>query len=305
MTLRDLTAARWLADRVPRVVDVRRSERFTIYVTGSARSGTTWVAEALSQPRTARLVFEPLHHRSRYPEAGHFRSVADADERLVSYVRDVLRGARSDGWLDGFQPRGVFVRRVVKDIRPGLLPVVRAVASTVPVVHVVRHPLDVATSRIGLDGAGSDWWDTAGALEELDRLDGDDRRVDLADLARTMRRELRRRPADEQDVVDHVAIWCVENALALEAHDEHSLIARSEDLRSDPADEFASLAAHCGVAPIDLDLATRPSRTTFATRRRGPVDPVDPGRAAELMAATLDFGVGDWYGTSAPPLRDD
>ncbi|MEM8746813.1 MAG: hypothetical protein AAGF91_08940, partial [Actinomycetota bacterium] len=56
--------ARAVRRRGLQVVDPLHTARRAVYVTGSARSGTTWVAEVLAGRRSTRFVFEPLHHRS-------------------------------------------------------------------------------------------------------------------------------------------------------------------------------------------------------------------------------------------------
>lgn len=271
------------------VVDPLRSTRRAVYVTGSARSGTTWVAELLTAPAATRLVFEPLHHRSRVGRLGLVPHVepGEGGEALRRAIRDALDGGCRDPWVNTFQRRAVVTRRVVKDIRPGLLPVVRSVAPDVPVLLVVRDPLAVGASRARLEAGGA-WFDTTGAVAELRvHRRRDDRLGHLAEWAI----ELVDGPLGVDPRTPHVAIWVVENAIAIDAAGPSVTVLRYEELVADPARGAMAVAAAAGVrvdALGDMDVA---SSTRFAagddtTRPAdGTVERADPEHTEALRAA--------------------
>ncbi|MEM9746312.1 MAG: hypothetical protein AAF945_06430 [Actinomycetota bacterium] len=246
--------ARAVRRRGLQVVDPLHTARRAVYVTGSARSGTTWVAEVLAGRRSTRFVFEPLHHRSlaaRVAPIPHFQVGAEP-ARIRGLIDDALTGRTHDPWVNTFQRRGLMTRRVVKDIRPALLGEVRDAAPEVPAVLVVRDPFDAALSRARHEGPDGRWFATNAAIAELRGLVADRRVGVLGDLARRAVATLDG-PFGRHPLAEHVVIWCVENRIALERAEDRRpgdrpiAVVSYESMRSDPDGGFALLAAELGV----------------------------------------------------------
>ncbi len=299
---------RYLRSRLGGVIDPLRTPRRAIYVTGSARSGTTWVAELLRDALGARLVFEPLHHQSALPGSPHFRAQDADDPELRRMLRQALSGTVNDDWVNVFQPDGVFARRVVKDIRPGVLPLVRAVAPEMPVILLIRHPIEVAVSRAELEQGEGEWWDTAGAVDEL-REAASSVGGWLSALAAIGLDALDQEPAP---LGSHVVIWCVENAVALSLFPlDRGLALRYEDLLAEPEPHLRSIEELCAVELPRGEALTRPSVTSFrgadhigklgSWRSAVPMD-----EAERLLAITRRFGLDHLYGSDPtvdlPPM---
>jgi hypothetical protein len=292
------------------VIDPIRSISRSIYVSGSARSGTTWVCEMLCGALRARLVFEPLHHNGSIPSAPHFLSAGSGDEVLKRSIRQALTGALNDKKVNLFQRPGVFMRRVVKDIRPGLLSVIREVAPNVPVVFLVRHPIEMAVSCAELEKRDSaNWWDADAALSELRRY-ADQDQSRLGALAAKCVQAFDEEPTE---LAKYVGIWCVENALALDLFPmAKGVVMRYEDLLTAPEEHFPVIEALCGARLPRGDRRNKPSRTTFRDDNDvGKLgkwrQSVNVNEAERLLTMTALFGLDSLYGTDPmvdiPPLN--
>ena len=279
-----------------RVIDPFHTVKRTVaYVSGSARSGTTWLADMLAHAAGARVVFEPLHHRGPIGELPHFLGSDDLPANLAAGIQAALSGRFRHGTVNAFQPGGIYFRRVVKDIRPGLLPAVRTVAPEVPVLHILRHPIEVAVSRMELD-TRDNWWDTDAAIAELHgHAEG---RGTVAGLASQAVEAI---SANPDELTRHVAIWCVENAIARACTNRPALLTlRYEDLLIHPDEHIGSIEAFLGLK-IDRAILEQPTATSFrgkaGVRRLGKWrQQVDRASAERLLQLTERFELSDLYG---------
>ncbi len=127
----------------------------TIFVSGSPRSGTTWLAEVLNSDNAYRFLGEPFT-AGLVPPSNHFLirqylRPADDDPRYLKPARAIFAGKIRNAWVDNVNrcafPRG----RIVKDVRTTLmLKWFRAHFPRMPIVYLVRHPCAVALSRVRL-----------------------------------------------------------------------------------------------------------------------------------------------------------
>jgi hypothetical protein len=280
------------------VVDPLRSTKRAVYVTGSARSGTTWVAELLCQAQRARLLFEPLHHKGTLAGMPHFVVPGAAPVAASSGLNKALSGSLNTWQVNMFQNSGLFSRRVVKDIRPGVLPALRHQHPGLPVVLVLRHPLEVACSRAELEERPGNWWDTDNAIKELQ--DHSKRQPPL--LGELARRALHAISQADDPLAEHLAIWCVENSLALHGGpDPCTATVRYEDLVTDPGNGFEPINCLLNLHLPNGAATATASSTTF--RQPGQVGKLgkwrqhlDEGRASRLLDMTREFGLDDIYG---------
>lgn len=283
---------------IKRVYDPFPTHRRAVaYVSGSARSGTTWLADMIANAAGARVVFEPLHHRGPVARPPHFIAAGDPPRELANGIDNALRGRFRRGTVNAFQPGGIYFYRVVKDIRPGLIPAVRAVAPTLPLLHIIRHPIEVAVSRAQLD-TRDNWWDTDQAIAELRafaRQPGP-----LAELAATAVAAI---DEDLTELTRHVAIWCVENAIARAAAiGPNCLMLRYEDLLVEPEKHLKSIEGFLGLS-IDRAKLTQPTATSFrdktAVRQLGKWrQHVDSTTATRLLRLAAPFALDGLYGTN-------
>lgn len=123
----------------------------SILVIGMGRSGTTWAADIINHDRSCRVLFEPFFP-ALVPEARGFEYIqymrpTDDDPALAAAAARILAGRTRSRWVDRDNPGLFYRRRIIKDIRCNLMAGwLHAVAPRVPIVLVIRHPLQVAAS---------------------------------------------------------------------------------------------------------------------------------------------------------------
>lgn len=172
----------------------------SVVVAGTARSGTTWLAELIQEQLAARLLFEPFHP-AQVPEYRDFHyfqyaRVGDADPALHAFCARLLGGRIRNPWID----RQVSVlrptARVVKPIRANLLLAwLRDAFPEVPMLLLVRHPCAVVLSRLELEWATDG--DIRPFLEQPDLIEDQ-----LRDVLPVIER------ADHPEE-KHAVVWCV------------------------------------------------------------------------------------------------
>lgn len=226
--------------------------RRTVFLAGTGRSGTTWVADVINYANDYRLMFEPF-----YPEAvdilGHFRNRQylrpdNRDARYLEPARTILSGAIRNKWIDRFNRKMVADKRLIKDIRANhLLGWIKANFPEIPIILLLRHPCAVAYSKMVLD------WKTQ--LEDF--LDQEELMEDLLSPFRTLI------IGAQSDFERHIVHWCVENYVPLRQFrtgDIHLVL--YENFCARPEREVARLFRYLGEDFDDraLEAAKRPSR---------------------------------------------
>jgi len=216
-------------------------------ISGSGRSGTTWIGQVLGSIAHYRIMFEPFHKQeTEVLHDWHYRQYVRPDDRSSAYVEPaslILSGRVHSHWIDKFNgevfPRG----RLIKDIRiQMLLPWMHKTFPDVPIAIVTRHPCAVALSRIALG------WKTNldGLLEQEELLDDY-----LSPFVAEMERA-------EDEFDKNLVLWCAENYVPLRyfsgrnyapsAHQpgDPAYVTRYEDICAKPEAEFGKLAAFFG-----------------------------------------------------------
>ena len=128
-------------------------ENPVLLITGSGRSGTTWIAEVLRNFLSARLVFEPLRPGtisalSNLKNRQYLRP-GTSETGLYSGLQTVVNGKFRSRWTDRYNNKIVYNNRVIKEIRANLM--VGWILNEFPhvrVIHIVRDPLATVTSQL-------------------------------------------------------------------------------------------------------------------------------------------------------------
>ena len=224
-----------------------------LWISGSGRSGTTWLSSLVAARRRTVLVFEPLHPR-RVPlppldppirEVFHrpyLRPDADAPAWL-DLVERLYRGELSNHWTRyRVRPRrtwpGIWLRhigaptRVVKEIRGNLLCGWLSRSAGARVVHVVRHPCATLASQRNAGWGG-----------ELESFLSNDQLV--ADYLSDHVGYLRSLTDDDER---RAARWAIENVVPLRqaVADDGILVIRYEDAVRAPWQVLERIFAHAG-----------------------------------------------------------
>jgi hypothetical protein len=132
-------------------VAVREADPNLIVVAGTARSGTTWLAELLLQGSRRRLIFEPFRN-DRVPlwaHAAHRQYIRPDDPapEFTEQAGQILAGTFRSDWADQHHTRLLTSGVLVKDIAANLmLKWLHRLSGESPFVLVIRHPGAVAAS---------------------------------------------------------------------------------------------------------------------------------------------------------------
>lgn len=249
----------------------------TLFVSGTARSGTTWLGEILARATRSRLMFEPLAPHSvpagvRIPVFPCLRP-NEQHPALEAHLRRVFDGRVRDPSIDKqpvtCRPRGRLVKSVRASFMLGWL--ARAFPKLV-IVHVTRDPWSVVRSRIQVG------WDPGPDLRAL--LDEPSLLESLGPLADRMRGARDRLEhgdvgaAPGAIVEANAVLWAVANRVAHADLGETTAVhVRYEALRANPVEGFGRLigevaaraAFDVGHAERALGSVHRPSMTSRAT----------------------------------------
>ncbi len=134
--------------------DIGRS----ILVAGTARSGTTWLADLIASQIPSRILFEPFNPElvPDYSCFHYFQYIRPGTENPEFYVfaRKVFTGEIRNRWIDHQNERIVSKFRLVKEIRANLaLKWLHDNFPEVPILFIMRHPCAVVLSRMELGWA--------------------------------------------------------------------------------------------------------------------------------------------------------
>jgi hypothetical protein len=267
-------------------VDLGRGVDATTLVVGTARSGSTWLAELLNHRNEYRLVFEPFRsdrvRRARSFRRGHYIDPLQQDHPLADSIDALLAGRVRGWWTDRQNRRKIATRRIVKEVRiTNLIPWIRARHPELPIVYVVRDPVDVATSWLELG-----WGDDLDELLEQPRLM--ERFEPLAGPIQSV-------AANGDPVERHVLRWCLENAIPMRSDVPGVHRVHYERLRDEPEGELERLFAYVRRSPeIAPSTVRRPSATAgFRRQRAVTIGEAQRVRARELLEL---FGVAQLMG---------
>jgi len=207
----------------------------TILLIGSGRGGTTWLAELINADNTFRYVFEPFHPH-RVKEFAQFRNrqylrPENDDPRYLHPTALALSGRIRNDWCDQYNRRLFCSRRLVKDIRLGLLVGwIQAHFPQIPIVTIIRHPCAVAASRL---------FNKRPTQFELEDILSQNQLIEdwLTPFIPTIR-------TARTDFERQVAIWCIETLLPLRTLSKNSLVIFYEHLCIEPRTEIDRLCSY-------------------------------------------------------------
>jgi hypothetical protein len=276
----------------------------TVLIAGSGRSGTTWLAEMVSEQLDARLLFEPFNTRlvPEYSEFNYFQYMRpeERDDALEQFVTRLFEGKIRNAWIDRRVSRVVSKRRVAKTIRANLfLGWLHMKFPQVPQMLIIRHPCAVVASRIKQE------WATDGDLQPMLSQKGlvRDYLADKMDI-------IRRASTPEEK---HAIVWCIHNIVPLRQAGATNLpVVFYENLSLNPIDELARIFALANL-PLDREKVKstqRPSGTsTKSSAIRTGEDVVSAWRnritsaqTKRILSVVEAFGLDYLYGDTDTPI---
>jgi len=230
--------------------------RDSLLVAGSARSGTTWLADLLNHDNGWRTMYEPFN-KTFVREALPFRRrqylrPECADPQYLDGARQIFSGALRNVWVDRMNGRFLYHKRIIKEVGLNLLlGWISRRFSEMPIVLIVRHPCAVALSRVhaGFGDPTQEW------LAQPELLD--DHLAPYVDLIRS----------DMSPFERHVLNWCVENYVPLRQFRAGEVcIVLYERLCVDPAVVLGEIATFLRrPMPVSSARISRPSMQARAT----------------------------------------
>lgn len=283
--------------------DTNRDTRKSMMVAGTARSGTTWVAEIVSSQIPCRVMFEPFHARcvSAFSQFNYFQYMrpGSANDELFAYCQRVFSGNIRHSWIDR-EVEIIFPQfRVIKEIRANLfLKWIREHFPEMPVVFVVRHPCAVVLSRMQLDWATDVDVEPFLSQEEL----VNDFLSDKMDIIRNAK-------TPEQK---HAIVWCISNLVPLRQFDLNELnVIFYENLCARPEVEIPRIFEVIGHEYKNTVFASmdRPSRTSTRSSAVMTGDDkvtqwkriLSPKQIDDILSVVEAFGLDHIYGDSFTP----
>ena len=228
----------------PLFLDLGGDHRDAIFVAGTERSGTTWLADLVNYQNSFRLIFEPFWS-NRVPECSAFSAQQylrenDSSPEFLDPARKILEGSVRNPWFDKFHRAFVTRRRVVKDVRANLLlKWLNVQFPHMPIVLIIRHPCAVASSQKQANhrfGNLQDHFLSQAALV-------DDFLGPYLEFVKTL----------ETPFEERVFRWCVQNYVPLKQFDPDSVhVVFYEELCVRPAETLESLFSYLEL-PLDVD----------------------------------------------------
>ncbi|MGB3562240.1 MAG: sulfotransferase [Thermoanaerobaculia bacterium] len=283
--------------------DVHGNGNKSILVAGAARSGTTWLAQAIRSQTPCRIMFEPFHPGKieAYREFDYYQYVRPSEDhqQLFEYCQRLFKGEIRNPWVDTlvdvYRPQ----IRLVKAVRASfLLGWIHQRFPQVPILFLVRHPCAVVASRMENDWGTEDF---APCLQQ-EKLGEDYLGGKLEYLAGLGHSE-------EQ----HAALWGLHNMVAL----EHLAGGRGqvlfyEDLLLRPEEELPRIFGAISQPYDDSVFRSLREPSARASRKSAVVTGGDPLRQwqntlsptqIERVLSVVDYlGLSHLYGDSNTPL---
>jgi len=291
-------------------IDHDSDHRKSIFVSGTARSGTTWLGELINFRNDSRFVFEPFDP-GRVALAVNFGDhtylrPSDDDPHFLAPARAIVTGLVREHFVDQHNRKIICGSRIIKEVRANLfLRWLYEHFPGMPIVLTVRHPFAVAASR-GKTGVDIDLraqYLSQPALVE----DFLARYVDVMENCATKFER-------------HVASWCVEIGVPLSQFQNGEICTVFyEHLVTEPERVLARVFAYVK-RPFDPRVCrglTKPSSTTLSANEltrtwsdgakkvtQAWQDRITPAQIGRGLAILEAFGLRDLYGEGPMPLVD-
>jgi hypothetical protein len=236
-----------------------------IIVAGSARSGTSWLAEIIALQFRYRLLFEPEHEyqtQEGYLICDKFISKDNLQNEQVEYFKKIFSNKIDNDWIAQISNRKLKMhlwpiipkKYVVKFVRCNLSAHFMSSYFKIPLLFIIRNPYDVILSQ---NRVKFDW------LYNLNHFKHQERITEVLDLKYDFKWE----EVDDFSRIEILTLrWCIENKVVFdlsETNCSNLKIVKYEDLKSD-INMFYDLCKTYNLKPLSNleDKYSRPSSKT-------------------------------------------
>lgn len=236
-----------------------------IIIVGSARSGTSWLAETIAKQHRYRLLFEPDHEFQTNKGiliCDKWIDSKEASPEAYRYIKAILANRVDSDWIAQNSNRKlkrhlwpiIPLKYVIKFVRANLMASYLQKEFGVPVIHILRNPYDTIASQ---QRVKFPWLYNLGHFTQQQAL--------VAFVEAQFDFNLKN--TDAFDDIEKLTIrWCLENVLPIEIWKVENIdyrVVKQEDLRTN-MDLFRQLCATFHLKPIDnlKQVYTSPSSKT-------------------------------------------
>lgn len=222
-----------------------------IIIVGSARSGTSWLAETLAAQHRYRLLFEPEHEFNTKDGkliCDKYITQQNFSPQVENYFKKIFSNQVDNDWIAQCSNRKFkrhlwpFVPRKIigKFVRANLAAHFMNDHFQIPLIHILRNPYDVIHSQRRVKFS----W-----LYDLSHFQQQEELVELV----YSEFEINLNEIDKYSENEILALrWCLENVIPLQGRPSYSYkakIVRHEELRND-IDLFLDLCKYFDLEPI-------------------------------------------------------
>jgi len=211
--------------------------RKTVFLAGSARSGTTWLQEIVNFNNDYRVMFEPFRPEkveivSQWKKYQYLR-VEENSPGFMDPMKDILSGKIKNVWVDTYNQRLFSIARILKAIHANLfLFWMKNHFPEVPIILILRHPCAVANSKLNI--VKKHFRLTS---DPLDEFLSQDQLVD--DFLRPYKVEMKK---SKTDFETFIFMWCIEYLVPLTQFKEGEIhITFYENLCINPQQEIKNI----------------------------------------------------------------
>lgn len=295
-------------------IDIGRARDTVALLAGMGRGGTTWGGNVINYAGRYRILFEPFHPEQGRVSRGFVRPQyirpGEIRHPLAAAARRILAGKPRSRWVDLDNAEAFYRQRIIKEIQANLmLGWLHALRPEIPIVLMVRHPLQIAASWRALGWADA----VPGETRGFERVARNEELLADYPVIKNALREI-----DRSDPLDRVIFqWGVYHFVPVQQLGRGFHTLYYERLLTEPRRETERLFRHLG-QPFDweavrgvlgVESSTNFLKRGVAGRPKAAFDewktkftPEEIRRANDLLGV---FGLDQVYDEDGRPMRDD
>ena len=224
-----------------------------IIITGSARSGTSWLSEVIARQFRYRMLFEPEHEfNTKYGKLLCDRWIKNKVEapQAHQYLKRVFRNRVDSDWIGQVSNRKYKMhlwpflpkKYIIKFVRANLSAKYINETFKIPVIHIIRNPYDVLASQ---QRVKFPW---------LYNLEYFKNQKELVQAVKELFNFDLLEDTNKLTAIETLTIrWCLENVLPLQVWESYQYkhrVLKHEDLRND-LQVFLDLCEEFDIDPLD------------------------------------------------------
>lgn len=287
-------------------VDVGGGPADAVFLAGTERSGTTWVAESVNYASDYRFMFEPFWPQ-QVPASSpitpqEYIRPGDRSPAREQAASTILSGNIRNRWVDRYHRNVIARKRLIKDVRSNLyLKWLNQLFPKMPIILLMRHPCAVAKSQIERKHGFASTEKTF--LSQPDLID---------DFLQPFVADIRH---EHSPFEDRIFRWCIQNYVPLKQFGRGEIhVVFYENLCVNAEAEFSRLLDYLH-RPFEADLLTAAARPSPMSQQdsavntaadmidswRDAVSPANVSAAGDIMKL---FGLDGLYGAASMPSAE-